>query len=93
MPSKPESIVDTFAQVVPPESARLNLGKREQVFSIAGADHRNVCKFARANDAQFLQLAGALEDLAEAALDRQQQKLLIPFSASVICLAMIRITA
>ncbi len=74
MPLKPESIVDAFAQVVPPESARLNLGKREQVFSIAGADHRTVCKFARATDAQFLLVAGALEELAEAALDQQQQR-------------------
>ncbi|KAI9813330.1 MAG: hypothetical protein M1832_006345 [Thelocarpon impressellum] len=63
-------------QVVPPESARLNLGKREQVFSIAGADHRTVCRFPTANDPQFLQVAGALEDLAEAALDRRQQKVL-----------------
>ncbi|KAI9823617.1 MAG: hypothetical protein M1832_002398 [Thelocarpon impressellum] len=63
-------------EVVPPESARLNLGgRREQTFSISGADHRTVCKFSSATDHQFLQVAGALEDLAENALRQRRQRL------------------
>ncbi len=50
-------------------------GKRQQTFSISGADHHTVCKFRSADDAQYLQVAGALEDLASQALDRRQQRL------------------
>ncbi len=61
--------------MVPPESARLNLGgKREQTFSISGADHRTVCRFVSADDQQFLQVAAALADLATDALSHQREK-------------------
>ncbi len=60
---------DKLAQVVPQESARLNLGgRREQTFSIAGANHRTVCKFASPDNQQYRQVAAALEDLAKDAL-------------------------
>ncbi len=66
-------VADVLVKVVPPESARLNLGKRETTFSIAGADHQNMCKFASADDPQYLQVAGALEDLVETALGQRPQ--------------------
>ena len=64
---------------MPQDSARLNLGgQREQTFSIAGADHRTVCKFASGDDPQFLQVAGALEDMAEDALKKRKQGAVVP---------------
>ncbi len=76
-------VADWPAQVVPQASARLNLGgQREQTFSISGADHSTVCKFADEHDPQFLQVAGALEDLAEAALQKRRQGAAAPAPAS-----------
>lgn len=40
-------------KIVPQSSARLNLGDRETVFSIIGADHRMICKSTGKEDKQY----------------------------------------
>ena len=53
--------------MVPRTSAYLNLGKREKVFSISGADHRTVCKFA-SKEGTYAILSAHLVNLAKEAV-------------------------
>ena len=47
-------------KIVPPTSARLNLGNREEWFNIVGADHHGVCKFAAEDNAGYMMVRGSL---------------------------------
>jgi len=55
--------------VVPTSSARLNLGPRERIFNITGADHINVCKFSAKEDTQYSLIWNSLADAAERAIE------------------------
>ncbi|KAH0536108.1 hypothetical protein FGG08_006994 [Glutinoglossum americanum] len=57
-----------YVMVVPQTSARLNLGRREVVFSILGSDHHTVCKFRAKEDTQYLKVCNALKTMAEEGL-------------------------
>ncbi|KAK0513541.1 hypothetical protein JMJ35_003905 [Cladonia borealis] len=54
-----------YILIVPQDSARLNLGDRETVFSIAGADHHGICKF-REDDMQYSKIEFGIKTLATA---------------------------
>ena len=47
-------------KIVPPTSARLYLGRREEWYNIAGDDHHGVCKFAAGDDAGYMMVRGSL---------------------------------
>ncbi|CAD6589643.1 MAG: hypothetical protein ASARMPREDX12_003913 [Alectoria sarmentosa] len=50
--------------IVPESSARLNVGDRESVFSIAGANHHGICKFKGECDGEFRKVRIAMQELA-----------------------------
>lgn len=51
--------------MVPPASAKLNLGDREQTLAIVGADHRTLCKFSAVDDPQYRKIASILQELVK----------------------------
>jgi hypothetical protein len=58
-----------YLKIVPRHSAQLGIGNNEQLFSISGGDHRNMCKFSSSTEPQYRQLSQAMKKLVNDALD------------------------
>ncbi|KAL2047327.1 hypothetical protein N7G274_001348, partial [Stereocaulon virgatum] len=60
----PIPYTNAYTLIVPRPSARLNLGDRETVLSILGADYHMICKFRGEDDKQYCKIKSALVTLA-----------------------------
>jgi hypothetical protein len=61
------SIVTNVLQIVDKDSARLNL-PNEIAVGVAGANHKSICKFSRADDQKYSPVWRAIKNLVDSAL-------------------------
>ena len=60
-------IVTNILQIVDKDSARLNL-PNEMAVGVAGANHKTLCKFSRADSQKYLPVWRAIKSLVDSAL-------------------------
>ena len=60
-------IVTNVLQIVDKDSARLNL-PNEIAVGVAGANHKSICKFGRADSQKYLPVWRAIKNLVDSAL-------------------------